>query len=289
MNRTIEKVIQPSEFHMVGDGFRVHSFFPSNDIESSRMSPFVLLDYNPKFNFSPSVIQRWVGPHPHRWFETVTIAFHGSVSHHDSAGHSGTIFPGDVQWMTAGSGVLHKEYHEKAFSEKGWIFQMTQIWVNLPKKYKMTDPKYQAITLGQRWIYNFESNTGEVQVIAGEYKWVKWPASTFSPIGMYDIRLNEWWKVDLSFPKNYNVCLVVLDGDIQIEDVKIKEDSFVLFSNNAEDILIESIKKSTVLVLAFEPIGEPVVHYGPFVMNEESEIREAMDDFRGGKFGELDG
>ena len=288
MNRAIEKVIQPSEFHMVGDGFRVHSFFPSQEIDSSRMSPFVLFDYNQKFHFSQTMVERWVGPHPHRGFETVTIAFEWSVSHHDSSGHSGTIYPGDVQWMTAGSGVLHKEYHEKKFSEKGVIFQMTQIWVNLPKKDKMSQPKYQAITWEQRWIYKLENKSGEVQVIAGEYKWTKWPASTFSPIEMYDIKLNEWWKVDLFFPKNHNVCLLILDGEIQIENEKIKEDSFVLFSNNAEDIVIEGVKKSTILVLAWEPIGEPMVHYGPFVMNEESEIREAMDDFRRGKFGELE-
>src|SRR4029078_10016583 len=190
--RSVEAVIAPPPPHMVGDGFRVHNFFPgTKQIGKTRMSPFFMLDYGSKIDFSPKDEPRGVGVHPHAGFETVTIAYHGKVAHHDSAGNSGIIGEGDVQWMTAGSGLLHKEYHEKEFSRHGGPFQMVQLWVNLPSQFKKTAPKYQEVTHRKMGQYILNGNAGVIEVIAGEYKNVKGPASTFSPMHVYNARLNK--------------------------------------------------------------------------------------------------
>ncbi|HEY5368795.1 MAG TPA: pirin family protein [Hanamia sp.] len=286
--KAIEEVLQPSVPHMVGDGFKVINFSPGGGSFSDRMSPFFLMDFNPEFNFTPTTVPRGVGVHPHRGFEIVTIAYKGSVAHNDSTGNSGVINPGDVQWMTAASGILHKEYHEKEFAKKGGTFEMAQIWVNLPKKYKMSAPKYQAILNEQKGNYEIENSKGNVLVIAGEYNGVKGPAKTFSPVEMYDIRLDENGESEFDLPASYNTGLLVVEGEAIInEDAIAHEHQYVQFKNEEGAIKIKANKKSILLLLSGEPINEPVAAYGPFVMNTIEEIQEAIDDFNGGKFGKL--
>ena len=286
--RSIETIIAPPPPHMVGDGFRVHGFFPGGIIDKKRMSPFFLMDYNSKIEFVPSNTPRGVGVHPHRGFETVTIAYHGKVAHHDSAGNSGVISEGDVQWMTAASGLLHKEYHEKEFSRKGGLFQMVQLWVNLPAKYKMTSPKYQEITHAMMGSYQLPGDKGVIEVIAGEYKGVKGPASTFTPMYVYNARLKKEGKIELNFPSAYNTCLLVIEGSALINDKPVPADHFVLFKNDGEQINIEATEDAVLLILSGEPINEPIAQYGPFLMNTREELEQAIDDVNAGKFGVLE-
>jgi redox-sensitive bicupin YhaK (pirin superfamily) len=287
MKKQIEKVMSPPAPHMVGDGFRVHNFFPG-DLDMERMSPFFLMDYNARVEFPPTDKPRGVGVHPHRGFETVTIAYHGKVAHHDSSGNSGVIGEGDVQWMTAASGILHKEYHEKEFSKKGGAFQMVQLWVNLPAKYKMTAPKYQALAVSDMGKYELPDNGGRADVIAGELKGVRGAASTFSPINAYNFYFNKGGKIDFTLPKNYNTGLLVVEGEVIVNDQTVKADHFVLFRNSGTDISLLANSNAKVLVLSGEPINEPIVAYGPFLMNTKEEIVQAYDDVNSGKFGYLE-
>ncbi len=288
--KNIESVIAPSTPHFVGDGFRVHNFIPSSyRLNMERMSPFIMLDYNSKFNFPPSEIPKGVGVHPHRGFETVTIAYQGKVAHHDSAGGGGIIGEGDVQWMTAASGVLHKEYHEEEFSKKGGIFQMVQLWVNLPAKDKMSTPKYQAITNEQISKFELPDNAGIVEVIAGEYQNLKGAASTFTPVNLQNAKLNKGGKATFSFPANYNTALLVIEGSVKVNDIEtVATDHFVLFENKGEDFTVEALENAIVLVLSGEPINEPIFAHGPFVMNTREEIEQAINDVNLGKFGYLE-
>jgi redox-sensitive bicupin YhaK (pirin superfamily) len=288
--KSIVSIMPPPPFHMVGDGFRVHNFFPSQpQIGLNGMSPFFLMDYGSKWSVPPSDIPRGVGVHPHRGFETVTIAYHGKVAHNDSAGNSGVIGERDVQWMTAGAGVLHKEYHEKEFSRKGGIFQMVQLWVNLPAKYKMTPAKYQAIENKDMASFLPDDGKSVVEIIAGEYKGIKGPAFTFSPVNMFNAKLNSESKADFSFNKNYNTGFLVIEGEIKINNSKTaSENHFILFDHDGEDIIIEALKESVVLVLSGAPINEPIASHGPFVMNTETEIKKAYEDYYNGKFGYLE-
>ena len=288
--KNIELVATPKAPHFVGDGFRVHNFIPSGfRLDMERMSPFIMLDYNSKYNFPPSIVPKGVGVHPHRGFETVTIAYKGRVAHHDSAGGGGIIGEGDVQWMTAASGVLHKEYHEEEFSKTGGIFQMVQLWVNLPAKDKMSAPKYQAITNAQINKYELPDNAGIIEVIAGNYKDMKGAASTFTPVHMQNAKLNQGGKADFSFPAHYNTALLVIEGSIKVNNSEIvPTDHFVLFENAGEDFTIEALENSIVLVLSGEPINEPIYAHGPFVMNTKEEIEQAFNDVNLGKFGYLE-
>lgn len=286
--RSIEEVLSPSEPHMVGDGFRVVNYFPGGKNFSKRMSPFYLLDYNPEYNFSPTDIPRGVGVHPHRGFETVTIAYKGSVAHNDSQGNSGVINPGDVQWMTAASGILHKEHHETEFAKKGGAFQMAQIWVNLPKKSKMTTPKYQSVLHEQKGKFDLPDQMGAILVIAGEYNGIKGAAGTFTPVEMYDARLNENAVAVFNFSAAYNTGLLIVEGEVKInENVIAKENQYVQFKNVEGEIKIKAIKNSVVLILSGEPIHEPIAAYGPFLMNTTDEIQQAIKDVKDGKFGHL--
>ena len=288
--KSVRAIMQPPAFHMVGDGFRVHNFFPSLPlIGMNGMSPFFLMDYNSKWYVPPSMRQRGVGVHPHRGFETVTIAYHGKVAHHDSAGNSGVISEGDVQWMTAGAGVLHKEYHEKEFSKKGGIFQMVQIWVNLPAKFKMTPAKYQAIESGQMGKFKSADKKSIVNIIAGEYNGIKGPAFTFSPLNMFSATLMNEAKISFSFPEVYNTGIMIIEGEVKINETETaSENQFVFFGHNGNEINIEALKESTLLVLSGEPINEPIASYGPFVMNTDDEIKTAYEDYNNGKFGYLE-
>lgn len=287
--RSVEAVIAPPPPHMVGDGFRVHNFFPgTKQIGKTRMSPFFMLDYGSKIEFTPSNNPRGVGVHPHAGFETVTIAYQGKVAHHDSAGNSGIIGEGDVQWMTAGSGLLHKEYHEEEFSKKGGPFQMVQLWVNLPAKDKKTKPKYQEITNAKMGRFNLPGEKGVVEVIAGEYNGIKGPASTFTPIHAYNARLKKDAQLNLSFPKEYNTGLLIVEGNVKIDGINAHADHFVLLKNDAENFSIEATEDAVILILSGEPINEPIVAYGPFVMNTWEEIEQAVQDVNAGKFGVLE-
>lgn len=288
--RTVEIVASPREPHFVGDGFRVHNFIPSGyRMDMQRMNPFIMLDYNSTHNFPPSDKPKGVGVHPHRGFETVTIAYKGKVQHHDSSGGGGIIGEGDVQWMTAASGVLHKEYHEEEWCKKGGDFQMVQLWVNLPKKNKMSAPKYQAIKYEDIKVYELEKNAGNIEVIAGEYKGAKGPASTFTPIHMLNAKLNKGGKAVFEFPAHYNTTLLVLEGNIVING---KEEAptnhMALMANDGEAFAIEASDEAVVLVLSGEPINEPIAAHGPFVMNTREELMEAFNDFNNGKFGYLE-
>lgn len=286
--KKIEIVVAPKEPHFVGDGFRVHNFIPSGfHLDMKRMDPFIMLDYNSKFNFPATDIPKGVGVHPHRGFETVTIAYQGSVSHHDSAGGGGTIHQGDVQWMTAASGVLHKEYHAEEFYKKGGIFQMVQLWINLPAKDKMSAPKYQAIE--HKNIPTVEVENGTIEVIAGEYNQTKGAASTFSPVNMLNAKLTSGGKASFNFPAHYNTALLVIEGEIKVNNEEIvPTDHLLLFANEGENFEIEATGNSVVLILSGEPLNEPIASYGPFVMNTQDEIRAAFDDFNNGKFGTLE-
>lgn len=288
--KNIEAILPPPAFHMVGDGFRVHNFFPSQPpIGTEGMSPFFLLDYGSKWMIPPSDFPKGVGVHPHRGFETVTIAYHGKVAHRDSAGNSGVIGEGDVQWMTAGAGILHKEYHEKEFSKKGGMFQMVQLWVNLPAKDKMTPPKYQAIEKKDMALFLLDDGKSNVEVVAGEYKGMKGPAFTFSPVNVFNAKLIQGVKTDFSFNKNSNSGMLVIEGEVKINNTKTaSENYFIFFGHEGEDIILEALKDSVILILNGEPINEPIASNGPFVMNTDTEIKKAFDDYYNGKFGHLE-
>ncbi|WP_300664861.1 pirin family protein [Fluviicola sp.] len=290
ITRNIEVVVSPGAPHYVGDGFRVHNFIPgSRNLDMKRMDPFILMDYNSKFYFPPSNQQRGVGVHPHRGFETVTIAYKGKVAHHDSSGGGGVIAEGDVQWMTAASGILHKEYHEENFSKAGGDFQMVQLWVNLPAKDKMSKPKYQSITNAQMAKYTLPDKNGIVEVIAGDYQGMKGSASTFSPLHLLNARLNKGGKAGFEFPENYNTALLVIEGSIRVNGKEIvSTDHLALFENNGTAFTIEAAENAVVLILSGEPINEPVVSHGPFVMNSKQEIIQAIEDYNMGKFGYLE-
>lgn len=288
--RQIERIVSPPQPHMVGDGFRVHNFIPSGlGVGFERMNPFIMMDYNSKFYFPPTDQPRGVGVHPHRGFETVTIAYKGKVAHHDSAGNSGVIEEGDVQWMTAASGILHKEYHEENFSREGGDFQMVQLWVNLPAKDKMSPPKYQGITNAELKKVQLPDNGGIVEVIAGEYEDKLGSASTFTPVNLFNAKLNKGGKASFSFPSNYNTAILVVEGNIKLNDSEeIKTDSLGLMANDGEEFTITATEDAVVLILSGEPINEPIAAQGPFVMNTRVELIQAISDFNMGKFGYLE-
>jgi quercetin 2,3-dioxygenase len=288
MKKEIEKIIpKPARPGMVGDGFRVYNYIPGANISQQRISPFLLLDFNAAFDFGPSEHIRGVDVHPHKGFETVTIAYHGSVAHHDSTGNSGIIKPGDVQWMTAGSGILHKEYHEQEFSKKGGPFEMVQLWVNLPKKDKSTPAHYQAITSDQMGKVVLADNKGVVNVIAGSFNGTQGPATTYSPVNLFDMKLKKDGEVTINLPSTHNTAILVINGSIEVNGQKASEHSFVLFKNEGEEITIRAREDSVLLALSGEPLNEPIASYGPFVMNTEEEIHQAIKEFQSGKFGIL--
>lgn len=287
--KKVEIIVQPRPAHFVGDGFRVHNFIPSGyQLDMKRMDPFIMFDYNSKFHFSGTETPRGVGVHPHRGFETVTIAYHGRVEHADSAGGGGVIGEGDVQWMTAASGVLHKEFHETEWAKQGGIFQMVQLWVNLPSKDKMSPPKYQAIKNSEMKKVDL-GEKGFVEVIAGEYQNEKGPASTFSPVNLMNAKLKKGGKADFSFPANFNTAALVVEGSISVNGEKnVPTDHFILFKNEGENFIIEATEDAVVLVISGEPLNEPIFAHGPFVMNSREEIIQAFEDFNTGKFGYLE-
>ncbi|HXS56061.1 MAG TPA: pirin family protein [Hanamia sp.] len=288
--KNVERVIAPQPPHFVGDGFRVHNFIPGHPaLSMERMNPFIMLDYNSKYYFTPTDVPRGVGVHPHKGFETVTVAYKGKVAHHDSSGNSGVIGEGDVQWMTAASGILHKEYHEKEFAKKGGDFQMVQLWVNLPAEAKKSKPKYQEVSHDKVGKYELPNDGGIVEVIAGEYKNIKGAASTFTPLNLDNARLNKGGKADFSFPAGFNTALLVIEGSVLVNGKEtVHTDHLVLFEKEGEAFTVEALENAVVLVLSGEPINEPIAAHGPFVMNTKEELREAFHEFNEGKFGYLE-
>lgn len=284
--KNVESVSAPVGTHWVGDGFRVHNFIPGairGGME--RMSPFILLDYNSKYHFPPAGQPRGVDSHPHRGFETVTIAYKGKVRHHDNHGGGGIIGEGDVQWMTAASGVLHKEFHEEEWSHRGGEFQMVQLWVNLPAKDKMSKPKYQAITNDRMGKVTLPGKAGAVEIIAGDFQGVKGPAFTFTPIDLFNARLNEGGKATFSFPEHYHTAMLVIEGAIQVNGTtNVPTDHFVLMANDGEEFTVSARQDAVVLIMSGEPINEPIAAQGPFVMNTREELMQAFEDFRKGLF-----
>lgn len=286
--KSIERIIAPGTPRFVGDGFRVHHFIPGT-VSMQRMDPFLVMDYNSKYHFSPSEIPRGVGVHPHKGFETVTIAYKGRIAHGDSTGAGGVIGEGDVQWMTAASGVLHKEFHEREWSKKGGEFQMVQLWVNLPAKHKQDEPRYQLLQNKNMARVALPDNNGEVEIIAGEYQGKKGSANTFSPIHLFNVKLKKGANVDLHFPAEYATAILMIEGSVKVNNKEIvPQDHFALFNKEGERFSLEAIEDATVLVLAGAPLHEPIAAHGPFVMNTRAELIQAFDDFNNGKFGYLE-
>lgn len=286
--KRIEAVIAPRESHWVGDGFKVNNFIPGA-VSMKQMDPFILLDYNAERRVPASNHPMGVGVHPHRGFETVTIAYQGKVEHHDSAGGGGVIGTGDVQWMTAARGVLHKEFHEKEWSRTGGLFHMVQLWVNLPAKDKMSAPAYQAIENVSMPRIAVSEGEGFVELIAGEYQGTIGPAHTHSPIFLANAKLKRGGIATFNHPNHYNVALMVVEGEVAVNGQIAPVNHFVKLANEGETYSIEAVTPTaTVLVMAGEPLNEPIVAYGPFVMNTKAEIAQAFEDFNQGKFGYLE-
>lgn len=284
MNKTILGRYGNNHGHWVGDGFPVRSLFSYNTL-GAHISPFLLLDYAGPHRFEPTTDRRGVGQHPHRGFETVTIVYDGEVEHRDSASNGGIIGPGDVQWMTAGGGILHEEYHSPAFARTGGPFRMVQLWVNLPARSKMAPGGYQGITAVNIPVVDLPEGAGKGRVIAGELLGAAGPARTFTPINVWDLRVNRNADLPLTLREGHTAMLVVLGGRITVNGVQqAGEAEMVLLSRDGSDVVIHADDDATVLVLTGEPIDEPIVGYGPFVMNSEAEIRQAIDDFNNGRF-----
>lgn len=272
--------------HWVGDGFPVRTVF-SYSRDAAVHSPFLMMDYAGPIQFPPSEHVRGVGEHPHRGFETVTIVYDGAVDHRDSYGGGGSIGPGDVQWMTAGSGLVHEEMHGKDFTKNGGNFEMVQLWVNLPKKDKMTPPRYQGIKDADIPKVALPNEGGLVRVIAGDFAGSIGPAKTFSPINLWDVRLKSGSKLDLKFPVGHTSNIFVLSGAVTVDGRMITGSELAAFDKDQEALSLEASKDTKLLVLGGEPILDPIAGYGPFVMNTPDEIRQAMDDYQSGKMGRI--
>ncbi|MCG7751161.1 pirin family protein [Flavihumibacter cheonanensis] len=289
MEKAIEKIIsRPVQPGMVGDGFRVYHYFPGGPISQRRISPFLMLDFAAEFEFPPSQQLRGVDVHPHKGFETVTIAYQGAVEHHDSAGNHGIIYPGEVQWMTAGSGILHKEYHEREFSSKGGKFEMIQLWVNLPARFKGEAPHYQALTNDIIREVALPEDQGVVRIIAGNYNGINGPANTYTPINLWDVRIKKGTDLQVSIEEIHTTAILILHGQVAINGTTVPEHHMALFGQEGTEINIHASKDAVLLVMSGEPIDEPIASYGPFVMNTQAELMKAMEEFRAGKFGTLD-
>ncbi|MGH6633202.1 pirin family protein [Sphingopyxis sp.] len=273
--------------HWVGDGFPVRSLFSYNSL-GAHVSPFLLLDYAGPHYFAPTTDRRGVGQHPHRGFETVTIVYDGEVEHRDSTGNGGVIGPGDVQWMTAAGGIIHEEYHSPAFAKTGGPFRMVQLWVNLPAKDKMAPGGYQGIVSADIPVIDLPGDAGTARIIAGEYGGAKGPARTFTPINVWDVRLNRDADITLDLPEGHTAMLIVLTGHVTVGGTQeAGEAEMVLLDRKGSDVAIHADGEATLLVLTGEPIDEPIFGHGPFVMNSEAEIRQAVDDYNSGRFARI--
>ena len=281
MSKKVLIVLKEENRHWVGDGFYVHGLLRPNDELHAIISPFILLDYASPMKFKPSNIPKGVGKHPHRGFETVTFAYQGEVEHKDSSGAIGTIKTGDIQWMTAGRGVIHEEFHSREFSKTGGVFEMVQLWVNLPKKYKMIKPSYQAIVNKDIPTVSIQNNAN-LRVIAGKYNNIKGPASTYTEINIYDISSKEKENINLNFNIGTNTILLIMSGKLSIDNKNYEEKSILILDKENKMLSFQTSNNFKALILNGEPINEPIVTHGPFVMNSQQEILTAIDDYQNG-------
>lgn len=285
--KKIQDVRQAPPMHWVGDGFPVRSMFSYED-PAETFSPFLLLDYAAPMEIQPSKEPRGVGEHPHRGFETVTIVYQGEVEHRDSAGNKGKIGPGDVQWMTAARGVVHEEMHSREFARTGGTMQMAQLWVNLPSKHKMSAPKYQDLMKSEIPVASLADGAGSVRVIAGEFQGAKGPAKTFTPVNLWDLSLAKGGTTSFTLTEGHTALLLVVAGEVKVNGSKpVGHSQLIVLDRKGEGVSIEAAQDSKVLLMSGEPIQEPVVGYGPFVMNTQLEIRQALRDYQMGRMGEL--
>jgi len=286
--KKISNFYSPPQGHWVGDGFPVRSLFNYNRMGAEQISPFLLLDYAGPHEFAPAQTPRGVGSHPHRGFETVTIVYEGEVEHRDSSGGGGVIAQGDVQWMTAGDGIVHQEFHSPSFTQKGGLFEVVQLWVNLHAKNKTTAPRYQSIVANSIPTVTLANNAGLVRVIAGQYQNTQGPAQIFSPINVWDIRLNPNGKAQFSVPLGHTVMVVTLSGTVQINADRImRAADLAVFAHRGTEISIEANTDAKLLLLSGEPIDAPVIGYGPFVMNSIDDIKTSIEAFQNGEFGQI--
>jgi len=273
--------------YMVGDGFPVRNIIPGAGVEE-QLSPFLLLDYMGPEHFPPTDRRRGVGEHPHRGFETVTIMYQGKVAHRDSTGSGGVIGPGDVQWMTAASGVVHEELHEQEWAKLGGTLEGIQLWVNLPRSCKMSEPRYQTLVSEEIPVVDLGAGVGRLRVIAGEFRGRRGPAKTFSQVHLYDLRLYAGHGLELSLPEGFNTAVFVLHGRAVINGSQVaREAELALFGRKGERLMLDAKEDVIILVLSGEPINEPVARYGPFVMNTKAELVQALNDYQAGKMGHL--
>jgi len=284
--KSVIRIHSNNQAHWVGDGFPVRTLFSYQSMGED-LSPFLMLDYASPTAFLPSTTAKGVGPHPHRGFETVTIAFEGEIEHKDSAGNSGTIGPGDVQWMTAGAGILHEEMHSKQFTQQGGMLSMAQLWVNLPAKQKMAPPGYQAIENQTIPTIYLEDDQGAVRLIAGGHAGFSGPAKTHTAMQVWDLRIKKGAVISLPAPNHWSAALAMLQGQVETDKGVAGDASLIVFSRLGTGIEVRASQDTHALFLSGEPIAEPIVGYGPFVMNTKAEIVKAMDDFNSGQFGRL--
>ncbi len=284
--KKIAHIFKSAAPHWVGNGFYVNNLFIYEQAAQA-LSPFLMLDYGAPNTFVPSTEQRGVGQHPHRGFETVTVAYQGEIEHHDSEGNRGVIGPGDVQWMTAASGIVHEEWLSPAFNTRGGVLEMAQLWVNLPKRQKMAAPRYQEIVNAQIPVVT-AAGGAKVRVIAGEFAGAGGPAKTFSPINVWDVQLGKTQALSLSFKAGYTTLFAVLRGSVRVNGADVvAAPALVMLDRDGTEATLDiagGIESASVLVLNGEPLDEPVVGYGPFVMNSREEIMQAVRDFQSGRF-----
>lgn len=286
-HRKLVSIHKSPNMHWVGNGFPVRSIFDYNGLGRD-LSPFLMLDYAAPFRFTPGDEKRGVGAHPHKGFETVTIAYQGELEHRDSSGGGGKIGPGDVQWMTAGKGIVHEEFHSQDFTRQGGTLQMVQLWVNLRAKDKNAAPGYQTLLKAQIPTEPLPGEAGTVRIIAGEFSGQKGPARTFTPINLWDVTLRAGATADFPLPAGHTAALLVLEGKVAVDgDREAREGDFAMFERTGDKIAARAIVDTKLLVLAGEPFSEPIVGYGPFVMNSRAEIQQAFEDYQLGRMGEL--
>ena len=279
-------VYQPGSTHMVGDGFPVRNLFPSNELDR-QVDPFLMLDYAGPRHFPPTEHPRGVGEHPHRGFETVTIMYDGAVAHRDSAGNAGVIGPGDVQWMTAASGIVHEEMHEAQWAKQGGTFRAIQLWVNLPQAHKMSTPAYQTLVNSDIPAVDLDGGAGRLRVIAGTFGGRKGPARTFTAVELYDLQLGAGARLDLTLPEGHNTSVLVLEGRVSVNGSEAGEAELVVTKGHGSLVRLEAIDGSRLLIMSGKPINEPIARYGPFAMNTRAELVQAVEDYQAGKMGHL--
>jgi redox-sensitive bicupin YhaK (pirin superfamily) len=285
--KNIIRIHSNNQAHWVGDGFPVRTLFSYQSM-GEELSPFLMLDYASPAAFPPSAQAKGVGPHPHRGFETVTIVYKGELAHKDSAGNSGTIGPGDVQWMTAGAGILHEEMHSAQFTQQGGMLSMAQLWVNLPANQKMTPPGYQAIEAERIPCIQFENDQGTARLIAGKHTGLSGPAKTHTAMQVWDLQIKKGAVISLPAPNHWTAALAILQGQVKTDKGLAGDASLITYSQAGSGIELVASQDTHALFLSGEPIREPMVGYGPFVMNTKAEIAQAIDDFNSGQFGRLD-